>query len=156
MTGIVSVSVRGEEGAALDTGSCRTTVVISCLERPRTKHNRYEGLFRACVCPAPCPESNRNTRHHKRRLFNRGHEMLLAGRLFNVPSMPGCCFIGSRSPCAAGASDSNQSIPSPHRTAIFQPHGKVRARPGPSGEALCMAAPCKWHVVNDATRSLRV
>ena len=40
--------------------------------------------------------------------------------------------------------------------ALFQPHGKVRARPGPSGEALCMAAPCKRHVVNDATRSLRV
>ena len=40
--------------------------------------------------------------------------------------------------------------------ALFQPHGKVRARPGPSGEALCMAAPCKRHVVNDATQSLRV
>ena len=40
--------------------------------------------------------------------------------------------------------------------ALFQPHGKVRARPGPSGEALCLAAPCKQHVVNDATRSLRV
>ena len=40
--------------------------------------------------------------------------------------------------------------------ALFQPHGKVRARPGPSGEALCMAAPCKRHGVNDATRSLRV
>ena len=39
--------------------------------------------------------------------------------------------------------------------ALFQPHGKVRARPGPSGEALCMAAPCKRHVFNDATRSLR-
>ena len=40
--------------------------------------------------------------------------------------------------------------------ALFQPHGKVRARPGPSGEALCMAAPCKRHVVKDATRSMRV
>ena len=40
--------------------------------------------------------------------------------------------------------------------ALFQPHGKVRARPGPSGEALSMAAPCKRHVGNDATRSLRV
>ena len=42
------------------------------------------------------------------------------------------------------------------RPALFQPQGKVRARPGPSGEALCMAAPCKRHGVNDATRSLRV
>ena len=41
----------------------------------------------------------------------------------------------------------------PPRPAVFQPHGKVRARPGPSGEALCMAAPRKRHVVNDATRS---
>ena len=40
--------------------------------------------------------------------------------------------------------------------ALFQPHGKVRARPGPSGEALCVAAPCKRHGVDDATRSLRV
>ena len=40
--------------------------------------------------------------------------------------------------------------------ALFQPRGKVRARPGPSGEALCMAAPCKRHGGNDATRSLCV
>ena len=42
------------------------------------------------------------------------------------------------------------------RAAVFQSHGKVRARPGPSGEALCMAPACKRHGVNDATRSLRV
>ena len=46
--------------------------------------------------------------------------------------------------------------PRPWRPALFQPHSKVRARPGPSGEALCMAASCKRHAVNDATRSLRV
>ena len=40
--------------------------------------------------------------------------------------------------------------------ALFQPRSEVRARPGPSGEALCMGSPCKRHVVNDATRSLRV
>ena len=40
--------------------------------------------------------------------------------------------------------------------ALFQSHGKVRARPGPSGEAICMAAPYKRHGGNDATRSLRV
>ena len=40
--------------------------------------------------------------------------------------------------------------------ALFQPHGKVRARPGPSGGALGMAAPYKRHGGNDATRSMRV
>ena len=72
-----------------------------------------------------------------------------------------------RAACAtAGAPRQQQARACMHSTeratsaalapALFQPHGKVRARPGPSGEALCMGAPCKRHVVNDATRSLRV
>ena len=40
--------------------------------------------------------------------------------------------------------------------ALFQPHGKVRARPDLSGGALGMTAPYKQHGGNDATRSLRV
>ena len=39
---------------------------------------------------------------------------------------------------------------------VIQPHGKVRARPGPSSGALGMTAPYKRHGGNDATRSLRV
>ena len=56
-----------------------------------------------------------------------------------------------------GPSSLNAPIVAAHGgPALFQPHGKVRARPGPSGGALGMTAPYKQHGGNDATRSLRV
>ena len=42
----------------------------------------------------------------------------------------------------------------PRVPALFQPQGKVRPRPGPSGWGLSVAAPYKLHGGNSATRSL--
>ena len=82
------------------------------------------------------------TREYCMEAFDQTHTSLL--RLF---------FRGGGHSLFSASEPPSLAEPEP---ALFQPHGKVRARPGPSGEALCMAAPCKRHVVNDATRSLRV
>ena len=57
--------------------------------------------------------------------------------------------------CRKRCTARGRSPRAPPNAALFQPQGKVRPRPGPSGGGLSVAAPYKLHGGNSTTRSLR-